>query len=247
MAPVSKSLSTMNIESLGIVFDGILVKSPMQLIEAFVSRDYPQFAFLFAENTFSYELIQSVIGMGIKLVYFIISLIIMFTIYALIVFIIWLIVRKPLRKLFIKEYDIALKHKVRFKSRLGGFGIGITKGLIYMLLICLFFAGAVSIVGSIENVVSSNDIALVCMNDSVTVVELGTSNDPSQKQNINSEYQEIFDLADTYRETIPGKVFGTLKFGKNKTTIDEAMFDSIFSMKTQNGKMAVRKEIQKIG
>ena len=70
MAPISKSLAFINLEKFGIVINDILVKSPMQFLETYISRDMPQFAFLFEEGTFSLDLIQSVVGMGIKVVYF---------------------------------------------------------------------------------------------------------------------------------------------------------------------------------
>ena len=58
MTPISKSLAEMNIESFGIVFDDILVKTPMQLVETIISRDYPQFAFLFEEGTYSFDIFE---------------------------------------------------------------------------------------------------------------------------------------------------------------------------------------------
>ena len=37
----------------------------------------------------------------------------------------------------------------------------------------------------------------------------------------NNEYQEIIDLLTGYRDTVPGKVFGAIKFGEYGTTFDE--------------------------
>ena len=49
-----------------------------------------------------------------------------------------------------------------------------------------------------------------------------------------------------YRDTIPGKVYGCIKFGEYDTTIDEALFDSLFKIKGENGSIRVRSELKKL-
>ena len=246
MAPISNGLVNMNLSNYGIVIDGIMVETPMQFVRSFIERDHIEYAFIFEEGTFSLDLIQGVIGLGVKIVYFILLCISSFTIFYLIFGIVWLCTKKPLRKLFIKEYDISLKHKVSFKSRLGGLGIGLTKGLIYMLFIGIILAGVASIGNTIEEVaVSQNEVAIVCVNDTLTLVEL--SNDTVELENESNEtYDEVFEAMKAYRYSVPGKIFGCIKYGKNKTTFDEFMFDSIFSINTEHGNIKLRKELKNV-
>ena len=235
MGTMSKSIATLDVSKYGIVISGISIQSPIQFVQVIVERQYPQFNYIFTEGSQSLDLIQGVIGMGIKIIYFVILIIAMFTVYHLVAGIIWLILRKPLRRLFVKEYKISLKFRKNFKSRLGGFTVGLTKGLIYVLLVCIIWAGVASISKSAVSIVGDTEVALVCVNDTMTVVQLSATEKEIENQGPLSEYQDLIDIATGYYETVPGKVFDTVKIGKDQTKIDELLFDSIFSIQTNNG------------
>jgi len=223
----------------------LLLKPPMQFIRTLVERDYAEYAFVFEEGSQSFALVQSVIALGVKIIYFILLLIGLFTVWFWIFFIVWLCTKKPLRKLFNKDYDGTGKYRVRFVSRLGGFGIGVAKGLVYVFLIGLILAGVASMAKSAEEIIPSQEVAVVCVDNTFTVVEL-TSNTESVEELEASEQDVLFDALQAYRETFAGKIFGAVKFGENETTFDEFMFDSIFSINTEHGNVKLRKELRNL-
>lgn len=244
MAPISGSLVNINLSSFNLVIDGIVVETPMQFIQTLVDREYAEYAFLFEDGSQSLDLIKGAIGMAIKIVYSLLLVIGSFTIFYLIFGIVWLCTKKPIRKLFNKNYNNEFKYRVNFTSRLGGFGIGVLKGLFYSLLIGSILAGVASIAKSAEEVVGvQGEVVVVCANDSFTVVELSSNLEEVDEDSAN----QMFEYLQAYRETFVGEIFGCVKFGEYKTTFDEFMFDSLFSINTKNGNVKLRKELQKLG
>lgn len=247
MAPISNSMATMDISSFGIVIGDIYVTTPIHLIECLIVENAPGLAFLFQEGSSSFALIQGVIGMGVKIVYFILLLIGFFTIYYLIFGIAWIFIKKPLRKLFKINTEGEDKPKLSMKSRLIGMGIGLSKGLLYALLFSLVFAGIASISNSFQNAASnSQKVAMVCVNDTFTLVELNNEENDDNDLDESSQNSEIFDILGSYSNSVPGKVFGCVKYGEQKSSIDELMFDSIFAIDAKNGNLKLRKELKKV-
>lgn len=244
MTPLSNKIAYLDVSNLNIVLDGIMVENPMQFICTIIERDYAEYTFLVVEGSNSLSLLEGIVGVATKLIYFILLFIGLFTVYFLISLIVWLIIRKPLRRKFARETEISLNKKISFKSRLGGLTIGLTKGLIYTLLIGIIFAGISTIGNSVENVVNqTEEIAIVFDEDEVSVVKLGNE---AQDLPVSTEYQFIFDILDAYHGTIPSKVFGSVKFGEYDTTFDEALSDLILSIETDSGNLNLRKEIKKV-
>lgn len=247
MGPISGSLAYTDLSWLNINIEGIQLENPMQFVGAFVAQEMPDYAFLFEEGSHSLQLMIGVIGLFVKIFYYIGLLIAMVTTFYIIFGVLWLILKKPIRKLFNrKEASKEGKYKVSIFSRLGGLGIGAAKGLMYTLFIGIIFAGIASISTSMKEAVNEVDeVAVVCVNDTFTVVELSNTNE-EQLSNSLSEYEDIFTLFEGYNKTIPGVVFGSIKFGEYDTSFDEYMFDNIFKIDGKNGDIKIRKELRKV-
>ena len=245
MSLLSNKLAYIDLSKFNLVVDGILVETPMQLINSIVERDYSQYSFLFVEGSHSLSLLEGIVGFGAKFVLYIILIVSLFTVCHLIFGIIWLFVKKPLRRKFAKKSNGEKKPRKTFGSRVLGFGLGLTKGLIYILLISILFAGISSMSSSVENVLgNTQEIAVVCSEDTITVVELQNK---LEVESSASEYQMIFDILDAYHDTVPGKIFGNIKLGDDDTSIDVALSDIILSITTDNGNINLRKEVIKVG
>ncbi len=248
--PVTKILLYTDVSWIGLDVNGIHVESIMQLVSQLIVNQDPSYVELLQDGTYTLALVEGVAGLVCKVAWLVVLVILSFTIYHLISFIVWLITRKFFKRLFCKPSGTKKNGKPKYKkkiwSRLGGLGIGATKGLIYTLLIGFILAGAASIGQSIQDITSvEQEVVVVCIDDTFTVVELSNNEDNKNSDNV-SEYEEIFELLSGYRETIPGKVFGSVKFGKYGTTFDEFVFDSLFTIKGENGNIRLRSELRKL-
>ena len=186
-------------------------------------------------GTYTYGLILGLIHMVFRVVWFIILIVLSFTVFKIISDIVWLIV-KPKKKR--DESGKKIKIKKTFTSRLGGAGIGLAKGLLYLLLLFFIVAGIVSVAESYNEILegSTDDkVNVVLVDGTATLVQLGEES--------NDETQEIIDLLLSYKNTIPGKVFGTIKL--KGTSFDEFVFDQIFKIKVEgfDGNLKIRKEL----
>ena len=256
MGPIVNSLMYMDISFMNNVMTSeVPIETPMQYVSQMILESNPDYAFLFTEGSYSLTLVEGIVGFVIGIVYFILLIILSFTVLKIISGIIWLIVRNPLRKKLAKPSGQKKNGKPKYKknivSRSIGLGIGAVKGLLYTLLIGFIFAGLASVSTSLKTIASEeNEVAVVCIDDTFTVVELmdKTPENENNNQNNNSldEYSELFELFEGYRDTIPGKVYGCIKFGEYDTTIDEALFDSLFKIKGENGNIRVRSELKKL-
>ena len=255
MGPLTKTLLYMDISFIGQDYEGVQIQSIMQLVSQIIIDKNPSYAALFQEGSYTLSLIEGVAGLVCNIVFLVIIVVLSFTVYYFITFIIWLIARKGLRKLFCKPKGFKKNGKPKYKkgilSRLGGLGIGATKGLLYTLLIGFILAGAASIGKSVQEIASNEqEVAVVCIDDTFTIVELNDANEEQpggqDAPQGGNEYNEIFELLAGYRKTIPGKVFGAVKFGEYGTTFDEYIFDSVFSIKGENGSIRLRSELHKL-
>ena len=256
MRPIVNSLMYMDISFMNeVISSEVTIETPMQYVSQMILESNPDYAFLFTEGSYSLTLVEGLVGLVLGIVYFILLIILSFTVFKIISGIVWLIVRKPLRKKLAKPSGQKKNGKPKYKknivSRSIGLGIGAVKGLLYTLLIGFIFAGLASVSTSLKTIASEeNEVAVVCIDDTFTVVELmeETPDKDNENQNENSlgEYKELFELFEGYRDTIPGKVYGCIKFGEYDTTIDEALFDSLFKIKGENGSIRVRSELKKL-
>ncbi len=242
MGTISQKCLYLDLSGLSINIDGIALDNPMGFVEEFISINYPDYAFMFTENTQGLSLVEGIVSFALKLILFCVSIVLMFTVYYLIFGLVWLIAKYPLRALFAKKNENG-KYKKTFISRIIGTGIGATKGLIYVLLIGIILAGVASISKSFQEVTASDtEVAVVCVNDTFTVIQL--NNSENSDEDSLDDYEEIFDLINGYYDTIPGKIFGSIKYGENENTIDELLFDSLFTISTDNGNLKLRNELR---
>jgi len=254
MRPIVNSLIYTDVSFLnGLINTDIVIETPMQFVSQVILQNNPDYAFLFTEGSYSLTLVEGVVGMVLGLVYFILLIILSFTLFKIISGIVWLILKKPLRKKFAKpvgqKKNGKPKYKKNIKSRSIGLGIGAVKGILYTLLIGFIIAGLASASTSLKTIASEdNEVAVICIDDTFTVVELMEGSDEYEEDNQGGlgEYNELFELFEGYRKTVPGKVYGCIKFGEYDTTIDEALFDAIFNIKGENGSIRIRSELKKL-
>ena len=176
------------------------------------------------------------IVMILRIVYFLVLVILSFTVFKLIFDIIWLIIKPK------KKDKNGKRKKPSALSRLGGFGIGAVKGLMYTLLICFLFAGLASIVADLKDLKeqsaeTTDTYTVVIINDTATLIKLSDDgdggNNGSGVGDVLDEYGEILDLVGAYRDTIAGQVFGSIKI--QEAGLDEYVFDGLLTMKIKDG------------
>ncbi len=196
------------------------------------------------EDSLVLACIFALIIMVARVIYFIILIVLSFTIFKILFDIIWLII-KPRRKN--KE---GKRIKPGTLSRLGGLGIGALKGLMYTLLICFLFAGVASIAGNLkemrtESEETTDTYTVIIIDGTATLVKLSTGEEDNLNNTID-EYGEIINMLDAYHNTIAGQVFGSIKI--SDSSLDEYVFDGLFSLKIENGAdkydIKLRKELE---
>ena len=196
------------------------------------------------EDSLILETVFAVIIMVLRIVYFFALILLSFTVFKLIFDIIWLIIR-PKRK----KKD-GTKRKLSFTSRMGGFGIGAVKGLLYALLLCFMIAGVTSITSNLQQLQEQSNnttdtYTVIIINDTATLVKL-SANEDSNENDLFGDYAEIIDTLGFYKQSIAGQVFGSVKIGEDG--IDEYVFDELFALKIKNGEntydIKLRKELQ---
>lgn len=195
-----------------------------------------------AENTLTISVFYGIIEMVFRIVWFSVVLVLSFTVLKIFADFIWLFVRP--RKKIINGKKRRPKPKVG--SRFGGMGIGLAKGIAYVLLCFFSMAGFISIIETYQEAASSVDDVtynMVITSETATLVELSNGNN---KENLFGEYQEIVDMLLSYKETIPGTIFETIKIGDS--SLDEMVFDLFYNIKVDdiNTNVKLRKEIQKL-
>ena len=197
------------------------------------------------EDSLILETIFAVIIMVLRIVYFFTLILLSFTLFKLIFDIIWLIIR-PKRK----KKD-GTKRKLSFASRIGGFGIGAVKGLLYALLLCFMIAGVTSIASNLTQLQeqssdTTDTYTVIIIDDTATLVKLSSDEQGSGAADFLEDYSEIIDMLGFYQETIAGQVFGSIKI--DDAGIDEYVFDELFAIKIKDGETShdikLRKELQ---
>ena len=118
--------------------------------------------------------------------------------------------------------------------------------MVSTFLVFFLIAGLVSVVESYQETMQTdaeNTYAIVLADDEATLMELSSN----QNTNPLGEYQEIIDMVTSYRNTIPGQIFGTIKI--DDAGLDEFVFDEFFSLQVEKGdfkaNIKFRKELQK--
>lgn len=214
------------------------------------------------DDSVTLAFVLGVVGLAVKLVYFILLIILSFTLFKILSDIIWLFF-KPKKKL-----DPRTGKKRRAKpsamSRFGGAGIGAVKGLIYALLICFLIAGVSSIATDVNTVVelqtqNEGKYAVIMLDNKAAFVQTEAGSGDGAESLIPSELKPIIDVLSGYRtESIAGQVFGAINLGEkdDKIAIDEYIFDGLLSIdiKNKEGKgddvfnisLSLRKELRTV-
>lgn len=184
------------------------------------------------------QLVFGLIGMFVKLIYFILLIVLSITIFKWIFDIIWAIFLRPRKK-------NGRKPKKSFLSRLIGFAIGGAKGFAYTLLIFFLVAGITSIGESLNEVLpeENEEYGLIMVGDTATLVKLGTSSNLSENTT-NNNFDQVLEYLGCYRESIFGKVFGIEI--KETVKLDEYIFDSLFSFEVGETSVKIRKELSTV-
>ncbi|MDD4823791.1 MAG: hypothetical protein PHU13_00790, partial [Acholeplasmataceae bacterium] len=143
----------------------------------------PEQAFLFQPGTESLMFIFGIVKMVINILLFIILLVLNFTIFKFISWILWKIVKPK------KDSETGEKPK---KRRLLGAGVGVIRGLILLLLLAIPMAGLASMA-------SSGEVLM-------TLAESGNSGETQQAAETD-DMDEMFAFFKGYRNTYVGQAF----------------------------------------
>lgn len=179
-------------------------------------------------ETYIYITMLSAIEMVLRCVLLLVILILNFTLFRFIFFIVYLFI-KPRRE---NRYSV----KKPMKSRLIGAAIGTVNMIIILLLVCVPLSGVFSLAEDAVSLIEMED-----KEDAVIMLSLGSEvvtldNNPSFVDQI-SEYT---DYAKVYRNSLLGKLF-SVKFGG--TEFDCILFDNLFKLNIGNEEIKIRKEI----
>lgn len=196
-----------------------------------------------SSSTITASLIYGLIETIFRLIWFIVLVILSLTLFGWISGIIWLFIR-PKKKMIKGKKR---RPKPKMGSRFGGAGIGLAKGLAFSLLLFFIFAGIASVAQTCQDAMSAMNNENVSYNmiitpESATLVQLESSED----EDVFEEYQEIFDILLAYKESAPGKIFGSIKI--KGSSVDEMVFDEFFKINVDELKTNVklRNEIKKV-
>lgn len=243
MKPILKMVLNYDLSSFGWSVSGININTLNQFLQDFLVTTNPDLFTpeMLVEGTNVYALLVGIINFVYKIVYWLVWLILSMIFTRLINFIVWI---------FVKPKKIIIRGKKRrpkktLGTRFGGLGIGAFRGLLCTLLIGFILAGVSSIASSLNTISSDeSDLTVVCVDDKIVLLS-----DSSSTNDIDSyidEYSEIIDLLEGYRSTVPGQIFGVLKFGEEKTPVDEQLFDYFFSIESNTGSLRIRAELVKV-
>lgn len=176
-----------------------------------------------AQDTMLYGLLYGLVEMLIRIIVLIVVIILNWTLYRIIFGIIYLII-KPKKK-----------EKKKSKRLIGGI-IGLVNMIAILLLICTPLSGIMSV---FEN---GADILNQTQEEGPINLSFGTEVISLSNENIsNINIDNLKPWASIYRKTVGGFIF-SINVGDD-TELDCALFDSIFSFKMDNTKVAIRKEI----
>ncbi|MFA6661656.1 MAG: hypothetical protein WCS56_01325, partial [Bacilli bacterium] len=211
------------------------------------------------DNTVTVAFVNAFAVMLIKIVYFTVLILLADTVFKIIADIIWLIIRPKKVETRTSRGMKRKRPKPGLASRFGGMGIGFAKGAFNILLFCFVLAGVASVVTSYQTIVDaqttySEAYSIVVMDDSLTLVSLSEDSETPEEIADESivpdmtEYENVINALLGYRDTVPGKVFGTIKI--QDSGIDEYLFDELASIKVETTDIQVqvkfRLELQRV-
>lgn len=159
-------------------FTSVRASAPAILTEMF-----PERASMFVEGTESLLLVFGIIKMAINIVLFILLLVLNFTVFKFIGWILWMFVKPK------NNPNTGDKPK---KHRLLGAGVGVVRGLILLLLLAIPMAGFSSLATSANKI--------------MRITESNTNGEVQQASEMD-EFEEYLSFLIDYRQTYIGQVF----------------------------------------
>lgn len=222
---ISNKLLDANLSFLNNALSGTLeveVTTLRETIPAFLINKFPDMAHLFAAGTDTMALIFGVVKLAITLVLFLLLLVLNMTLFKLIGFLIWLIIKPRMKK---SEKLMGMKKR---KLRLFGAITGGIRGFFILLIVAIPFAGVFSI--------AENAVELLPLVENIETAET------------SSEFDFLADTVKSYRKSVMGQVYG-VTIGDAR--FDERIFDTIFQIDVRppegkRQKIKLRKEINSI-
>ncbi|MFA7436242.1 MAG: CvpA family protein [Bacilli bacterium] len=231
LSPVfSNMIINYDLSSFNLEFGGVTLTSLGEFVLNFAGGSVEGLEGAMVEGTLFYELVNSFMVMVVRIVFIIVWLILMATVFKFIFWIIYLII-KP------KKIVDGKKKKKTLTSRLGGMGVSLVHALITVLLISIPLAGFASIGASISTLAPM---------ETADTEELGYTvvytNNGVLLANGDDLLGDAVLFMENYRDTLAGKISGFVKLGDSY--FDEAIFDEIFSIKVAETKIKIRAELQ---
>lgn len=210
--------------NINITIEGIYISSLRQSLPDIVSEIDNDLGALMVEGTEAYTLVLQLIKMVAKFIFICVWLLLMFTVLKFVFWIIYLIVR-PRRK-----NEDGTKKKKKFTSRLGGALVGTVHATLLILIFCVPISGICSIGSEVTELSKQESVAYVVPTNDDKLVVLANEN--------NNNIDDYFSF---YRNSSLGKFYGSFKLGG--TSIDEKIFDDVFSFKYNSEKVRLKSEL----
>lgn len=214
--------------NINMTFGEIYISSLRESLPNIVSEINTDFGALMVEGTEAYALVLQLFSMITKLIFMIIWLVLMFTLLKFVFWIIYLIIKPR------KKDENGKKKKKKFTSRLGGALVGAIHTILLILVICIPVSGICSIGVEIDELNNQEPVTYnVIPTDDKKLIVLANENTG------NSE--NYFGI---YRQSSFGKLYGMIKLGD--TSIDEKLFDDIFSFNYNANKIRLKSEFSTV-
>lgn len=231
---VARAIINFDISSYGLDLGGTTVTSIGEYVMNLIASSVEGIDGALVEGTLAFELINSIMVMAVRLVFIIVWLILMSTLFKFIAWIVYLII-KP------KRNADGTKKKKNFISRLSGMGVSLVHSLIFVLLLSIPLAGITSIGSSVVSLIPE-DIDGSEVNYVVTTLAFSKDGIVLLDDGEDGVPDEIIEILTKYRDTYAGKISGLVKI--QDRYFDEIIFDQIFSFKVNKTRVKLRNELQ---
>jgi len=234
MSPIFiRVLMNYDVSSFGFEFQGVQLTNLSEFTRNLILQNVEGFDPTALEGTLAMAFVEGMMFMVLRLVFLIVWLILMATVFKFIFWIIYLIIRPKGSKAGGKKRSKTLV------SRLGGMGVSLVHSLIVVLLFSVPLAGLTSI-GSSMSTLGEN----LMEDDGHNQVNLVYSPEGIKLEDSFGDDElvlEAIKFMENYRETYMGKI-GGVKLGER--SFDEYIFDEIFSLNVNETKIMFRRELQ---
>ncbi|HBP25717.1 MAG TPA: hypothetical protein DD618_02035, partial [Acholeplasmatales bacterium] len=187
---------------------GINVTSINAFLLSFIELNYPQYAVLMVEGTETFALVSQLIFMAVRLVVIIVWLVLIYTVFKVLFWIVYQFV-KPLHRTAEGK-----KTKKTMGSRLGGTVVGALSSLLTIMLLSIPLSGICSLATSMVGLLPTNETS-----DEAPYVMLLTSDGAILRETAALEIpgftaeqtDAVFAFMSNYRTTYAGLASGLLK------------------------------------